>query len=177
MTYTTLVSAETLANHLDKSDWVVFDCRFSLADCKTGEKSYRLEHIPGARYAHLNTDLSSPVKSYTGRHPLPDFTLLTRKLGAWGVNNRSQIVVYDDAGGPFAGRMWWLLRCMGHDRVAAHEPRWSRRLGDVSATGHGMQMYSAEKESICSGNHHRRLAPSGMVRRKRFPSIQVLVSP
>lgn len=118
MTYTTLVSAETLANHLDKSDWVVFDCRFSLADCKTGEKSYRLEHIPGARYAHLNTDLSSPVKSYTGRHPLPDFTLLTRKLGAWGVNNRSQIVVYDDAGGPFAGRMWWLLRCMGHDRVA-----------------------------------------------------------
>ncbi len=118
MPYTTLVSAQTLADNLDNPNWVIFDCRFSLADSDAGGKAYRQGHSPGARYAHLNDDLSSPVKSYTGRHPLPDFAQLAKKLGAWGVSNRSQVVVYDDAGGAFAGRMWWLLRCMGHSQVA-----------------------------------------------------------
>jgi thiosulfate/3-mercaptopyruvate sulfurtransferase len=49
---------------------------------------------------------------------LPDFALLAKKLGNWGINNNSQVVAYDDAGGAFAGRLWWLLRCMGHDKVA-----------------------------------------------------------
>lgn len=118
MPYTTLISASDLANHLDKPNWIIFDCRFSLADSKAGAKAYRQGHIPGARYADLNQHLSSPVKSYTGRHPLPDFSELTQQLGLWGVNNSSQIVVYDDASGAFAGRMWWLLRSMGHQHVA-----------------------------------------------------------
>ncbi len=118
MIYTTLISATALAENIDNRDWVVFDCRFSLADGTIGFKAYRKGHIPGARYASLNSDLSSPVKSYTGRHPLPDFSALAKKLGLWGVNNRTQVVVYDDAGGAFAGRMWWLLRCMGHQQIA-----------------------------------------------------------
>ena len=118
MSYTTLISATDLAKHLDKPDWVIFDCRFSLADESAGAKAYRQGHIPGARYADLNKDLSSPVKSYTGRHPLPNFSVLSKQLGLWGVSNRSQVVVYDDAGGAFAGRMWWLLRTMGHENVA-----------------------------------------------------------
>jgi len=118
MNYTTLVSADLLSSHLDRPDWVVFDARFSLADADAGLKAYRQGHLPGARYIHLNEDLSSAVRSYTGRHPLPDFAVLARKLGAWGVNHRSQVVVYDDAGGAFAGRLWWLLRVMGHDKVA-----------------------------------------------------------
>jgi thiosulfate/3-mercaptopyruvate sulfurtransferase len=118
MAYTTLISAAELADNINNPDWVVFDCRFSLADSEAGGKAYRQGHIPGSRYAHLNDDLSSPVKSYTGRHPLPDFAQLAKKLGSWGVGNRSQVVVYDDAGGAFAGRLWWLLRCMGHSQVA-----------------------------------------------------------
>jgi thiosulfate/3-mercaptopyruvate sulfurtransferase len=118
MRYTTLISTAELADNINNPDWVVFDCRFSLADSDAGGKAYRQGHIPGARFAHLNNDLSSPVKSYTGRHPLPDFAQLAQKLGSWGVSNRSQVVVYDDAGGAFAGRMWWLLRCMDHQQVA-----------------------------------------------------------
>lgn len=118
MTQSTLVSTSTLAANLDNPDWRLFDCRFSLADAGAGQKAYRQGHIPGARYADLNLDLSSAVQTYTGRHPLPDFKLLSAKLGAWGVSNRSQIVVYDDANGAFAGRMWWLLRTMGHSQVA-----------------------------------------------------------
>lgn len=118
MTYSTLISPAQLADNMQKPDWVIFDCRFSLADGEAGGKAYRQGHIPGARYADLNRHLSAPVRDYTGRHPLPDFNALSRQLGQWGVSNRSQIIVYDDAGGAFAGRMWWLLRCMGHTTVA-----------------------------------------------------------
>ncbi|MEQ1637752.1 MAG: sulfurtransferase [Methylococcales bacterium] len=118
MTYTTLISAETLNQNLNARNWVVIDSRFSLANTDAGAKAYRQGHIPEARYAHLDKDLSSSITSYTGRHPLPDFRLLTEKLGLWGINNHTQVIVYDDASGAFAGRLWWLLRCLGHDKVA-----------------------------------------------------------
>ena len=118
MTYTTLVSPTTLNQNLDNPKWVIVDCRFSLMNSDAGGYAYRHGHIPHARYAHLNKDLSSTITSFTGRHPLPDFALLAKKLGAWGIANNSQVVVYDDAGGAFAGRLWWLLRCMGHNNVA-----------------------------------------------------------
>ena len=118
MTYTTLVSATTLNQHINDPNWVVVDCRFSLANCDAGGYAYRHGHLPHARYAHLNKDLSSVIVDHTGRHPLPNFALLAKKLGAWGIANDSQVVAYDDAGGAFAGRLWWLLRCLGQDKVA-----------------------------------------------------------
>ena len=118
MIFNTLISTEQLSQHLDDLDWILFDCRFSLADSDAGVNEYKKSHIPNARYAHLDHDLSSPVTDSSGRHPLPDFSLLANKLGNWGVGNHSQVIVYDDAGGAFAGRLWWLLRCLGHDRVA-----------------------------------------------------------
>ena len=118
MTYTTLISPVLLRQNLDHPDWIIIDCRFSLANSEAGGYAYRHGHIPHARYAQLNNDLSSAVTGLTGRHPLPDFKLLAKKLAAWGIGNNSQVVVYDDAGGAFAGRFWWLLRCLGHDKVA-----------------------------------------------------------
>jgi thiosulfate/3-mercaptopyruvate sulfurtransferase len=118
MTYTTLVSATTLHQHINDPNWVVVDCRFSLANSDAGGYAYRHGHIPHARYAHLNKDLSSAIADYTGRHPLPNFVLLAKKLGAWGISNDTQVIVYDDNGGAFAGRLWWLLRCLGHEKVA-----------------------------------------------------------
>jgi thiosulfate/3-mercaptopyruvate sulfurtransferase len=118
MNYTTIVSTATLAEHLNNAQWVIFDCRFSLADSEAGFKAYQEGHLPNARYAHLDDDLSSTITDESGRHPLPDFDLLTEKLCRWGVSNDSQVVVYDDVSGSFAGRMWWLLRCLGHDAVA-----------------------------------------------------------
>jgi len=118
MTYTTLISTATLQQQLNNPHWVIIDCRFSLADTEAGAKAYRHGHIPNARYAGLDKDLSSAISDFTGRHPLPNFALLAKKLGNWGITNTSQVVAYDDAGGAFAGRLWWLLRCMGHDKVA-----------------------------------------------------------
>ena len=90
MSYSTLISTSELAKHLHDPNWIIFDCRFSLADAEAGHHAYRQGHIEGARYADLNKDLSSAVKSYTGRHPLPNFSELANKLGVWGANNRSQ---------------------------------------------------------------------------------------
>jgi thiosulfate/3-mercaptopyruvate sulfurtransferase len=118
MPLTTVISADTVLEYLGHDNWVIIDCRFSLADPEAGISAYRLGHIPNARYAHLNNDLSSAITSLTGRHPLPDFNLLVKKIAAWGITFNNQIVVYDDAGGAFAARLWWLLRCLGHTQVA-----------------------------------------------------------
>lgn len=118
MNYTTLISVEDLHQHLNDPDYVIIDCRFSLANTEAGFTAYRHGHIPNARYAHLDKDLSSANTDFTGRHPLPNFSQLVKKLGAWGIDNNSQVVVYDDANGAFAGRLWWLLRYLGHNKVA-----------------------------------------------------------
>lgn len=125
----TLVDTETLARHLDDPRWVVFDCRFTLTDPEAGRRAYVAGHIPGARYAHLEEDLSSPVGPGTGRHPLPNPAVLASKLGAWGVDATRQVVVYDDSFGAIAARLWWLLRWLGHEAVALLDgsfPKWQR---------------------------------------------------
>ena len=132
MSYTTLLSAHTLHSHINHANWVIIDCRFSLANSSTGPSAYRMGHLPHARYAHLDQDLSSTITDLTGRHPLPNFKVLAQKLGAWGISNDTQVVAYDDAGGVFAGRLWWLLRCLGDDKVAVLDgglKQWQQHYG------------------------------------------------
>lgn len=118
MSFTTLISSNELAHNLNQPNWVIFDARFNLAKPDEGACAYRSGHIPGARYVHLEHDLSAATNSLTGRHPLPDLSQLTKKMGGWGVSNSSQVVIYDDVNGAIAGRMWWLLRLLGHEKTA-----------------------------------------------------------
>jgi len=134
--HSTLVSTEELVQHLDDPNWIVFDCRFTLTDPEAGRRAYQHGHIPGARYAHLDNDLSSPITATSGRHPLPDPQALAAKLGQWGVDETRQVVVYDDSFGSMAVRMWWLLRWLGHDAVALLDgglPRWMRQKLPITA--------------------------------------------
>lgn len=127
--YNTIIFPKDLVAHIEDPDWVVFDCRFTLTDTEAGRKDYAQSHIPGAVYVHLDEDLSSPITQMSGRHPLPDPVVLSEKLSAWGVGNNTQIVVYDDAFGSVAGRLWWLLRWLGHTKVALLDgglPVWLR---------------------------------------------------
>src|SRR5512141_1328128 len=136
MKFTTLVSTDTLAQHLHDPQWVVFDCRFALTRTESGRQPYAKAHIPGARYAHLNEDLSGPVAPNSGRHPLPDSALFARQLGLWGVDASKQVVVYDDSFGSMAVRLWWLLRWLGHDAVALLDggfQAWAREGRELSA--------------------------------------------
>ncbi len=109
------------------AELAVVDCRFSLADVHAGERAYEQSHLPGAVYAHLDRDLSGKVvPGVTGRHPLPDPGALAARLTALGIGNTSTVVAYDDAGGAFAARLWWLLRWVGHDDVAVLDGGFSR---------------------------------------------------
>lgn len=112
----TVVSPAQLAAH--PHDWVVFDCRHSLTDRAAGRAAYEVGHIPGAHFLDLDFDLAGPLTGSNGRHPLPDPEALAQRLGTLGVDHHTQVVAYDDAGGAFASRLWWLLRWIGHDSVA-----------------------------------------------------------
>lgn len=117
--YTTLIDATTLAENIKDPNWVVFDCRFNLNEPDEAQEAYECVHIPGAYYLHLDNDLSSPITPETGRHPLPNANKLATTLANFGVNQDSQIVVYDDVGGMMAAsRAWWLIRWLGHEKVA-----------------------------------------------------------
>lgn len=118
MSFTTLVDAATLAAHLADPDWRVVDVRHQLADVGYGERAYGEGHIPGAVFLHCDRDLSGAQTGRNGRHPLPERERLAATLGACGIGPDTQVVVYDDAQGMIAGRLWWLLRWLGHDRVA-----------------------------------------------------------
>lgn len=109
-----LITVAQLAQRLHDPNLLILDCRFALDDSAQGQRSYREAHIPGAQYADLEKDLSGPVISgQTGRHPLPDPDQLTARLRQWGLDDRSEVVLYDDGPGAFAARAWWLLLWLG----------------------------------------------------------------
>ena len=118
MNWTTLVDVPTLKAHLGDPDWLVVDVRHQLSDTAYGERVYAEGHLPGAVFLHCDRDLSGPMTGQNGRHPLPDPAVLAERFGAVGVGPNTQVVVYDDAQGMIAGRVWWLLRWLGHTRVA-----------------------------------------------------------
>jgi len=118
MAFQTLISPEQLAPHLNDPSWRVFDCRHELSNPATGERAYRESHIPNALFLHLDRDLTGPKTGRNGRHPLPDPAVFAELMGRRGVSNNTQVIAYDDAGGMYAARLWWMLRWLGHERVA-----------------------------------------------------------
>lgn len=114
----TLMTPRQLAARLDDPDLAVIDCRFDLARPQWGGEEYSATRIPHALYAHLDRDLSGPPSPSTGRHPLPQVSELAARLGRWGIDAPVQVVAYDQGSGAYAARLWWLLRWLGHTRVA-----------------------------------------------------------
>ncbi len=134
--HTTLVDGATLAARLGDPAWVVVDCRHDLADPAAGEAAYARGHIPGAVFLHLDRDLSSAKNGRNGRHPLPHIATLAAALGRAGIGPGVQVVAYDDCGGMMAGRLWWLLRWLGHEAVALLDgglSAWTAAGGALSA--------------------------------------------
>ncbi len=106
------------------ADWLVLDCRFSLADPKAGAAAHAQGHIAGALHADLDRDLSAARTGRNGRHPLPTPEAFAQTLGRWGIAPATRVVAYDDAGGMFAARLWWMLRWIGHARVQVLDGGW-----------------------------------------------------
>lgn len=116
-TCSTLITVDALARHLEDSAWVIFDCRHDLADVEAGARAYAAGHIPGARFANLDRNLSGAKTGRNGRHPLPTREVFVDWLKSQGVNDGSQVAAYDAQGGIFAARLWWMLRWVGHEAV------------------------------------------------------------
>jgi thiosulfate/3-mercaptopyruvate sulfurtransferase len=124
-----LISPEDLESHIGDPQWVVFDTRHDLMDPAKGRRAYAEGHIPGAYFLHVDEDLAGPKTGTNGRHPLPDIHEFARRLNERGVTPDSQVVVYDDVGGNFAVRLWWMLRWLGHEKAALLDggfPLWQK---------------------------------------------------
>ncbi len=122
-----LIDSTTLRQNLSRDDWVVFDCRHDLADHARGARVYREGHLPGAYHAPMETALSGAKTGMNGRHPLPNAAAFAAFLNAHGVTEETQIVAYDDVGGQYAARLWWLARWIGLTHVAVLDgglPKW-----------------------------------------------------
>lgn len=113
---TPLITAEDLQAALSGAKPpLLVDCRFRLDDASAGEAAWRQSRLPGARYAHLERDFSGPVvPGSSGRHPAPGVAAVVASLRHLGVGPDDPVVFYDDAGGPFAARGWWLACHAGH---------------------------------------------------------------
>ena len=133
----TLVDVANLADRLTDPDWAIVDCRHRLTDPEFGEAAYRESHIAGAVFAHADRTLSSEPVTDRGRHPLPDPNTLRARFGALGIDERTQVVAYDDAGGAIAGRLWWMLRYLGHAQAAVLDGGWPAWLAAGGATRSG----------------------------------------
>lgn len=108
-----LLSAKQLEAGLREGDCLAVDCRFELENPARGREAWLDGHIPGACYAHLDEDLSSPIEPHTGRHPLPSTRRFANFLGRIGWTDDRLLVAYDDGPGAFALRLWWLMRYHG----------------------------------------------------------------
>jgi thiosulfate/3-mercaptopyruvate sulfurtransferase len=119
-----LVSAEWLLERVGGASVVLLDARITRAFPRGGGKQYvadpqRYEvdgHIPGARFVDLKTKLSD--RSSGLNFTVPSAAALQAAFRTLGVSNDSAVVAYDDDTGIWAARIWWLLRGIGHGRVA-----------------------------------------------------------
>lgn len=146
--FRTLIDVATLNRRLADPDWLVVDMRHQLADPAAGERAYAEGHLPGAVFLHLDRDLSGPLTGRNGRHPLPDPQDLAACFSEIGIGAKTQVVVYDDAGGMIASRLWWLLRWLGHDAVALLDGGWPAWLAAGGATSRDLPRRSAVRFEI-----------------------------
>lgn len=124
--WTTLVQADVLSMALERRDVVIIDCRFSLLDPHLGEQEWLRSHIAGAVHAHLDRDLSEMGVAGLGRHPWPSNKYFLERLRRWDVKPTSQVIAYDHGDGSIAARLWFMLRVMGHEKVAVLDGGWTR---------------------------------------------------
>ena len=128
--YRTLIGTADLARHLGDPAFVIVDVRHDLGKPDMhGIEAYAQSHVPGAVFAHVDRDLSAPMTGKNGRHPLPSPEAAATVFGRLGIDATKQVVAYDQGGGVYASRLWWMLRWLGHENAAVLDggfAKWTR---------------------------------------------------
>lgn len=132
-----LITASELQQRLMRPDWRVIDCRFDLMNPSAGRSAWLDGHVPGAVYADLDKQLAGPITEISGRHPLPDEDVAAQMFGSLGIDEQTNVVVYDSDNGGIAARAWWLLRWLGHERVALLDGGYAGWVRQNGAIEHG----------------------------------------
>lgn len=138
--YTTLISVQQLKELQDSGQaFMVFDCTGDLMKPEMADVLFDTVHIEGAQQAHLDRNLSTHGATALngGRHPLPARENVAAWLGGLGFQNHMQAVVYDRNGANYCGRLWWMLKWLGHDAVAVLDG--------------GLQAWQASGGAVASG--------------------------
>lgn len=121
--YSYLITAAELQQE-HQPDWLLFDVRHDLMNPQAGRLAYAQGHIPGARFLDNDSDLVGKVNGKNGRHPLPDRSTFANLMRAHGLESQTQVVIYDAGNSMFAARLWWMLRWLGHEKVAILDGGW-----------------------------------------------------
>jgi len=103
MTLPLIIEPSELQAHLGDESILILD----LGKAET----YQQAHIPGAVHVPPS-DIQLGTKPAPGKLPTKEqLSLLFSRLG---LTQSTHVVVYDDDGGPWAGRMIWVLDSIGH---------------------------------------------------------------
>ena len=111
-----IVDSAWLAANLGSAGLVVLDGSMHLPTSgRNARAEYEQAHIPGALYFDID-EISDKTNPLPHMLPLPE--QFAAQVGRLGIGNDTRVVVYDSEGLYSAGRVWWMLRTMGHDNVA-----------------------------------------------------------
>jgi len=106
---------------LVETDWVAAhaaDAGVRIVDMR--QTGYAAGHVPGA--VHL-----APVAIRDANAPptfLPTPAAFEAMMASLGISDRTRVVVYDERGGIYAARLWWILNYFGHSNVALMNGGW-----------------------------------------------------
>lgn len=173
MEHKTLIETDELARHLHDPEWMVIDVRHNLADPEAGRHAYLHSHIPGALFLHLDRDLSAVKTGGNGRHPLPSTAQFCQHLRAIGVDQGKTIAIYDDAGGMFAARLWWMLRWCGIYSAAVVNGGWQKWLAEQRQVNNALP-HAAPSEFAASGLERLRVDADYVLQHLQRPEMLLL---
>ena len=158
-----LVAANDLASRLGDPNLRIADVRWYLGQPGEGRRRYEAGHLAGAVFVDIDTDLTAP--SGPGRHPLPEPGAFVARMGELGIGDEHDVVVYDDAGGTIAARLWWMLDALGHRSVAVLDgglPAWEAAGLALTAE---IRSYAPARLTVPAGGWPRTLTRDELKRR------------
>lgn len=116
-----LVDAAWLTEHLNDPSIRIVDMR---------PRGYAEGHIPGAVW------LDNNAIRIANRPPtfLPTPAEFEELMATLGISNKTRVIAYDDRGGIYATRLWWILNYYGHASVAVLDGGWTKWTADQRPT-------------------------------------------
>lgn len=108
-----LISPGALARRLEAPGLRLVDGSWHL-DGRDGRPDFEIARLPGAVFFDLeaSSDPDSPLP-----HMLPSPQVFAARMGALGLSETDEIVVYDTVGVRSSPRVWWMLTVMGARNV------------------------------------------------------------